>query len=150
MRLLLETAAVEAAAAFEAAAAAVGDAAAAEADAAVAADTAAKTVAAAVGSAATVGAVAAAEADAAFEAAGHRVGRVQSFFSSRRNWDSPHPQASVPPPPCFWGEGNTRWRERGWESPNSDVGYTLWYSLYVRTLCCWCSGCWYSRQWYGY
>ncbi len=21
---------------------------------------------------------------------------------------TPHPQASVPPPPCFWGEGNTR------------------------------------------
>ncbi len=35
---------------------------------------------------------------------------------------TPHPQASVPPPPCFWGEGNTRWRERGWESPNSDEG----------------------------
>jgi len=48
---------------------------------------------------------------------------------------TPHPQASVPPPPCFWGEGNTRWRERGWESPNSDDGHTLWYSLYVRTLC---------------
>ena len=40
----------------------------------------------------------------------------------------------MPPPPCFWGEGNTRWRERGWESPNSDEGHTLWYSLYVRTL----------------
>ncbi len=39
---------------------------------------------------------------------------------------TPHPQASVPPPPCFWGEGNTRWRERGWESPNSDEGHTLW------------------------
>ncbi len=47
----------------------------------------------------------------------------------------PHPQASVPPPPCFWGEGNTRWRERDWESPNSDEERTLWYSLYVRTLC---------------
>jgi hypothetical protein len=47
---------------------------------------------------------------------------------------TPHPQASVPPPPCFWGEGNTRWRERVWESPNSDEGHTLWYSLYVRTL----------------
>jgi hypothetical protein len=58
---------------------------------------------------------------------------------------TPHPQASVPPPPCFWGEGNNRWRERGWESPNSDEGRTMWYSLYVRTLwfrksdlcCCW-------------
>ncbi len=48
---------------------------------------------------------------------------------------TPHPQASVPPPPGFWGEGNTRWRERGWESPISDEGHTLWYSLYVRTLC---------------
>ncbi len=47
---------------------------------------------------------------------------------------TPHPQISVPPPPCFCGEGNTRWRERGWESPNSDEGHTLWYSLYVRTL----------------
>jgi hypothetical protein len=47
---------------------------------------------------------------------------------------TPHPQASVPPPPCFWGEGNTRWQERGWESPNSNEGHTLWYSLYVRTL----------------
>ncbi len=47
---------------------------------------------------------------------------------------TPHPQASVPRPPCFWGEGNTRWRERGWESPNSDESHTLWYSLYVRTL----------------
>jgi hypothetical protein len=58
-------------------------------------------------------------------------------YALHRNWDSPptpHPQASVPPPPCFWGEGNTRWRERGWESPNSDEGHTLWYSLYVRTL----------------
>jgi hypothetical protein len=41
----------------------------------------------------------------------------------------------VPPPPCFWGEGHTRWRERGWESPNSDEGHTLWCSLYVCTLC---------------
>jgi hypothetical protein len=60
-----------------------------------------------------------------------------TVYASRRNWDSPHPphpQASVPPPPCFWGEGYTRWRERGWESPNSDEGHTLWYSLYVRTL----------------
>jgi hypothetical protein len=39
-------------------------------------------------------------------------------YVPRRNWDyppTPHPQASVPPPPCFWGEGNTRWRERGWD-----------------------------------
>ncbi len=47
---------------------------------------------------------------------------------------TPQPQASVPPPPCFWGEGNTRGRERGWESPSSDEGHTLRYSLYVCTL----------------
>jgi hypothetical protein len=40
----------------------------------------------------------------------------------------------VPPRPQFWGEGHTRWQERGWESPNSDEG-TLWYSLHIRTLC---------------
>jgi hypothetical protein len=34
---------------------------------------------------------------------------------------TPQPQASVPPP-RFWGEGHNRWRERGWESPNSDEG----------------------------
>jgi hypothetical protein len=31
-----------------------------------------------------------------------------------------------PPPLWFRGEGHTRWRERGWESPNSDEGtYTV-------------------------
>ncbi len=31
-----------------------------------------------------------------------------------------------PPPTRFWGEGHTRWRERCWESPNSDEGtYTV-------------------------
>ncbi len=42
-----------------------------------------------------------------------------------RNWDTPHPKTAgecVPPPPQFWGEGLTRWRERSWESPNSDEG----------------------------
>ncbi len=59
-----------------------------------------------------------------------------TVYAPRRNWDlglppTPHPQASVPPPPCFWGEGNTRWRERGWESPNSDDCGTL----YMYVLC---------------
>jgi len=60
-----------------------------------------------------------------------------TVYAPRRNWDSPQPpncRLVCPLPPCFWGEGNTRWRERGWESPNSDEGHTLWYSLYVRTL----------------
>jgi hypothetical protein len=39
----------------------------------------------------------------------HRVGRVLSFFSSRRNWDSPYPSPAgeCAPPPLFWGEGTT-------------------------------------------
>ncbi len=46
----------------------------------------------------------------------HRVDRVLGFFSSRRYWDSPppSPQASVPPPFWFQGEGHTRLRERVW------------------------------------
>ncbi len=37
----------------------------------------------------------------------HRVGRVQSIFSSRRHWDypPPRPRASVPPPPLVRGRG---------------------------------------------
>ncbi len=37
------------------------------------------------------------------------------------------------PPPPSWGEGHTCWRERGWESPNSDEGtYTV--VLFIYTL----------------
>ncbi len=62
----------------------------------------------------------------------HRVGRVLNFFSSRRNWDSPNPSPGGEcAHPRFWGEGHTRWRERGWESPNSDEGaYTVVFFLY--------------------
>ncbi len=65
----------------------------------------------------------------------HRVGRVLSLFPVVGIGTPPtsHLRASVPPTPRSWGEGHTRWRERGWESPNSDEG-TLWYSLYIRTL----------------
>ncbi len=50
-----------------------------------------------------------------------------SFFSSRRNWDSPtpHPQASVPP---FWFRGGGAHSVAGkwYWSPNSDEGtYTV-------------------------
>jgi hypothetical protein len=57
----------------------------------------------------------------------HRVGRVLSFFSSRRNWDSPKPSAEGECGPPLWyrGEGHTRWRE----SPNSDEG------TYTAVLC---------------
>jgi hypothetical protein len=38
----------------------------------------------------------------------------------------------VCPPSRFWGEGHTRWRERGWESPNSDEGaYTVIIFIYT-------------------
>ncbi len=98
-----------------------------------------------------------------FELSIYRVSNteLQGFFASRRNWDSPNPQANVPPPPLpgFWGEGHTRWRERGWKSPNSNEGmdtmalkvryiyvlfgkclsrlphlfhYVTWYRLYVK------------------
>jgi hypothetical protein len=48
---------------------------------------------------------------------------VLSIFSSRRNWDSPNPSpAGECAPPLVRGEGHTRWRERGWASPNSNEG----------------------------
>ncbi len=49
---------------------------------------------------------------------------------------SPHPKASVPHP-RFWREGHTRWRERGWRSPNSDEGTysVLCGTLYMYILC---------------
>ncbi len=59
-----------------------------------------------------------------------------SFFSSRRNWDSPsaalHPQASVPHPPLAPGGGHTRWGERGSEGPNSNEGtYNVVLCIYM-------------------
>ncbi len=56
---------------------------------------------------------------------GHKVRTYKEYHSVCPSSElglppTPHPHASVPPPPCFWGEGNTRWRERGWESPNSN------------------------------
>ncbi len=48
------------------------------------------------------------------------------LFSSRRNWT-----------PSTWGEGHTRWRERGWENPNSDERTYTVGSLYtcIYVLC---------------
>jgi hypothetical protein len=63
----------------------------------------------------------------------HRVGRVLSFFSSRRNWDSPTPSPAGECAPSPWsgGRGHIRWRVRGWESPNSDEGtYTVVLYIY--------------------
>jgi hypothetical protein len=62
--------------------------------------------------------------------------RVLSFFSSRRNWDSPTPSPAgdCAPSPLIpgGGEGHTRLRERGWGSPNSNKGtYTVVLHLYL-------------------
>ena len=50
---------------------------------------------------------------------------------------TPFSPVSVPLPPETGGRGHTSLRVGGWGggSPNSDEGHTLWYSLYVRTLC---------------
>ncbi len=76
----------------------------------------------------------------------HRVGRVLSFFSSRRNWDSPNPSsagecASLPLVP---GERVTLAGERGggWESHNSDertytvVLFICVFFVHTRTMQC--------------
>jgi hypothetical protein len=61
-----------------------------------------------------------------------------SFFSSRRNWDSPNPSPAGECAPSLWfrGEGHTFWRERGGRVNIPKRGHTLWYStvylLFVR------------------
>jgi hypothetical protein len=62
---------------------------------------------------------------------------VLSFFSSRRNWNSPDSESSPagecapPPPPFDRGGGHTCLRKRGWGSPNSYVGtYTVVLYIY--------------------
>jgi hypothetical protein len=66
----------------------------------------------------------------------HRVGRVLSFFSSRRNWDYPNPLlASECAPPPALGGGAHSLAERGvGRVPIPTRGHTLWYSLYLHTL----------------
>jgi len=64
----------------------------------------------------------------------HRVGRVLSFSQvvGIGTPPTPHPQRSISPRPQVLGEGHTRWRERGWESPNSDEGtYTVVLFIYA-------------------
>ncbi len=84
---------------------------------------------------------------ASLECVKHRVGRVLSLLSFSQVVEigtppTPHLQASVlpHPPPRFWGEGHTRWRDRGGRVPiptrGQSPGHTLWYSLYIRTLWC--------------
>jgi hypothetical protein len=84
---------------------------------------------------------------------------VLRYFSSRRNWDSPNPSPAgecALPPLWYRGEGHTRWRERGWESPNSDEGtYTVVLCI-VYVLCgqngphSWCDRGWGGPQMYNH
>jgi hypothetical protein len=69
----------------------------------------------------------------------HRVGRVLSLSSIRRNWDSPNPSPpgeSALSPLWFWGrgDGHTRWRERVGKSRfrRRDI---LCGTLYIYVLC---------------
>ncbi len=49
----------------------------------------------------------------------------------------PHPSPAGECAPLWFGvEGHTRWREKGWESPNSDEGtYTVVLFIYIYVLC---------------
>jgi hypothetical protein len=59
----------------------------------------------------------------------HRVGRVLSFFSSRRNWNSPLTRRRVCPPPLwYWGGGGAHSLAG---VPISTRGHTLWLWYYV-------------------
>ncbi len=60
---------------------------------------------------------------------------AQLFLQQSELWlPQPLTRRRVCPPPLLWfrGEGHTRWRERGWESPNSDEGtYTVVLYIYA-------------------
>jgi len=71
----------------------------------------------------------------------HRVGRMLSFFSSRRNWDCPNPSpagecASPPLAPVTRGAAPSLAREGSGESQfqRGDI-HSAWYSLYICNLC---------------
>ncbi len=59
-----------------------------------------------------------------------------SFFSSRRNWNSPTPLAAgeCAPPPFDPGGGHTRLREGVGGVPIPTRGHKLWCSIYISTL----------------
>jgi hypothetical protein len=67
----------------------------------------------------------------------HRVGRVLSIFSSRRNWDSPNPSPAGKRPPHFGsgGRGTLAGEKGGGRVPIPTRGHTLWYSIYIYVLC---------------
>jgi hypothetical protein len=63
---------------------------------------------------------------------------VLSFFSSRWNWDSPNPSPArecSPSPFGSGGRGTLAGERGGGRVPIPTRGHTLWYSIYVCTLC---------------
>jgi hypothetical protein len=79
----------------------------------------------------------------------HRVGRVLSFFSRRRNWDSPNPSPAgeCAPPPLVRGGGA---QSLARESANSDEGtYTVVLPtfMYRKKALTKKSFCWSSEAW---
>ncbi len=56
--------------------------------------------------------------------ANHSIDRVLGILSCRRNWDPPPSHTGEgAPPPRFWREGYTNWRERRWGGgPNTNEG----------------------------
>ncbi len=67
----------------------------------------------------------------------HRVGRVLSFFSSRRDWDSPNPSSAgecAPPPPVPGGGAHSLAREGMGES-QFRLGDIHCGTLYISVLC---------------
>ncbi len=67
----------------------------------------------------------------------HKADRVASFFSSSLigTFPLPHTQANVPPPPLVPGEGILACGRGSGEVPFRTRGQTLWYSMYICTLC---------------
>jgi hypothetical protein len=78
----------------------------------------------------------------------HTVGRVLSFFSSRRNWDSPNlspaGECAAPPPPGSGGRGTLAGEREGGRVTIRTRGYTRG-TLYIYVLCDG-SGTVYSRE----
>jgi len=78
----------------------------------------------------------------------HRVDRVLSLISSRRNWVSPTPShASECVPPLWFRGGEHSLGETGWGRPNSDEGtYTEVLYLYRVRYSIYLVGFWYHRK----
>ncbi len=77
----------------------------------------------------------------------HRIGRVLSFFSSRRNWDSPNPSTAgeCTPPPHGSGGRGTLAGERGYGRVPIPTRGKHCGTLYIYVLCY--SRCTWAHSW---